>query len=239
MVPALAALAAAALGPVLHHVAVATGDDLPLAISDARCRRCGERLDSLLAACRTCGLSNRRMWLVAAVAAVVALGVASSVGVRWTLAAYMWMVAMTVVLLVTDIDHKRIPNRITYPGTPAGVLLLAAGAVADGTAERLLPALLGGLVYSGVLLVVFLAARGGFGFGDVKLAVPLGVFLVFLGWDRLLVAAFATALLGGIVAAVALVTGSGAKSEIPYGPPMIVGAWIAIVGGSMLTRLLL
>lgn len=177
--------------------------------------------------------------MVSILAGAVGVGVAASIGARWVLPAYLWMVAMTVVLFVTDLDHKRIPNRVTYPGTPIGAALLAAGALLDGNTERILPALAGGAAYGAVLFLVFLAARGGFGFGDVKLAVPLGIFLVYLGWDRLLAAGFVTALAGGVVAVVAVVGGSGAKAEIPYGPPMIVGAWAVVVAGPTITDLFL
>jgi leader peptidase (prepilin peptidase) / N-methyltransferase len=240
LTPLLAGMLGAILGPLLHHVAVATGDDLPLALSEARCRECTVRLEGLTSSCTNCDLSNRRTWIVTALTAVVFGAVAWAVGPVWVLPAFLGLTAMTVVLLVTDIDHKRIPNRVTYPGTPAVVALLVAGAFADGDLGRVPVALAGGLAYSGILLIVFLVARGGFGFGDVKLAVPLGVVLVYLGWSELLVAGFTTAILGGVLAVAALVMGrAGAKSEIPYGPPMIVGAWITIVAGPALTDLIL
>lgn len=240
LVPFVAGLLGAALGPLVHHLAVASGADLPFRPADARCRRCTARLDGLTASCRTCGLSNGRIWVVTATTAALLAAVGWRVGAAWVLPAYLLWAAMTVVLLVTDLDHKRIPNRITYPGTPVAVLLLAVGALADGTIARLPRSLAGGLIYSAVLLVVFVAARGGFGFGDVKLAVPLGVFATYPGWGQLVVAGFTTAALGGLVAIWALVAGGAtAKTEIPYGPPMIVGAWIAVVGGEQLVGIVL
>ncbi|CAN5894750.1 hypothetical protein BH23ACT5_BH23ACT5_19700 [soil metagenome] len=171
---------------------------------------------------------------------LVAAGFAAVLGPVAVLPSYLFLGGMSLVLFLTDVDHKRIPNRITYPGTPLAAALLVTGAVIDGTAAHLGRALAAAAVYTGALFLVYLVSRGGFGFGDVKLAVPLGLFLGFLGWSHLVVAAFATAFLGGIFAVAAVVGGgAGGKSEIPYGPPMIIGAWVAIIGGPELAAWLL
>ena len=234
---ALSALAGLVAGPVVHHVAVQAGADLPFAFSASVCRRCGARA-RLLNRCPSCGLGTTRPIVTSVATGVVAGLVAWSIGPRWVLGAYLWFVAMTVALFLTDIDHKRIPNRITYPGTPIGALLLAAGAAIDGTSTALPRALFGAVVFGGFFLLVFVLARGGFGFGDVKLAVLFGLFTAFLSWIHLFLAGMATAALGGIAALGALLGGAGAKSELPYGPPMILGAWASIVWGSALAGLI-
>jgi len=153
-------------------------------------------------------------------------------GPRWILFAYLFFVAMSATLLLTDLDHKRIPNRITYPGTPIAAVLLMAGAALDGTASLIPRALAAAAVYTLSFFVVYLVARGGFGFGDVKLAVSLGLFTGFLGWDRLLLSGMLTAAAGGVIALLAILFGrAGARTEIPYGPPMIIGALGAIIFG--------
>jgi leader peptidase (prepilin peptidase)/N-methyltransferase len=76
----------------------------------------------------------------------------------------------------------------------------------------------------------------GMGFGDVKLAGVLGMYLGFLGWTEVLVGTFAGFLVGGAVGAVLVVTrGAGRKSMIPFGPSMLVGAWIAVLAGRPLS----
>lgn len=227
-------------GPLIHHLAVQAGADASFAPREAICSRCNDRLRSIIGRCSDCGSLRGRVYGTSVATGVVAAGVAAEIGPRWILVAYLGFVGMSMVLFLTDVDHKRIPNRITYPGTPVAAVLLALGAIADGLLWAMPRALLGAAVYAGVLLVVFVAARGGFGFGDVKLAVVLGIFLVFLGWDRLLLAGFATAILGGLAAVAALVSGrAGRSTEIPYGPPMIVGAWLAIIAGPTLSALVL
>jgi leader peptidase (prepilin peptidase)/N-methyltransferase len=172
---------------------------------------------------------------VAALTAAAASWVAASVGARWVTVAYVYLVGMLAVLFITDLDHKRIPNRITYPGTPIGLALLATGAFLDGTAAGLGRALGGGIVYAAFFLIVFLVARGGLGFGDVKLALPIGAFSAFLGWERLLLAGLVTAAVGGVMAVATLLWGRGGlRAEIPYGPAMIVGGVVAIAAGEFL-----
>lgn len=226
-------------GPLAHHLAVQAGADRPWRLSEAVCRRCRANHGRLAAPCPSCGLSAGRVWLTAAVLAAVSGALAGRIGPRWVLGAYLLFGFLTVALFLTDIDHKRIPNRITYPGTPLAGILLLAGAWLDGTAQAFPRAMGGALVSVGFFFLVYLAARGGFGFGDVKLAALLGLFVAFDGWDRLLVAGFATAVVGGLMALVAVMAGARAKTEIPYGPAMIMGAWITILAGGRLTDLLL
>lgn len=167
------------------------------------------------------------MWLLAAAGAGGAVLVT---GAGWLLPAHLWFVAVTTVLVVTDIDEKLIPNRILYPGTAVAFALLAAGAAAEGRVSDLGPAAIAAAGYFGVLLVVAIVARGGFGMGDVKLAVLLGGFLGFWGWETLATGVLLTGILGGLPAVYLLITRRATRGhEIPYGPPMILGAWLALI----------
>jgi leader peptidase (prepilin peptidase)/N-methyltransferase len=151
-----------------------------------------------------------------------------AVDVDWVLPAYLWFVAVTVTLTLTDIDTKLIPNRILFPGTVIGLVLLLGGAIVeDGPLVR---PLAGGVIYFLLLLVLALIARGGFGFGDVKLAFLLGLFTAYQSWETLIVAAFAAFLLGGLVSAILVVFRiRSRKDSIPFGPYLVAGAYLAIV----------
>ena len=168
-----------------------------------------------------------RATLVSVVTAALFAGTPAVVGVDWTLPAYLWFVAVTVTLFLTDIDTKLIPNRILYPGTVAGLILLVGGGfVEDGPIFR---AVIGGALYFILLLVIALIARGGFGFGDVKLAFLLGLFAAYQSWDTLIVAIFAAFLLGGVVSLILVLTKiRGRKDAIAFGPYLIIGAYVAI-----------
>ena len=173
----------------------------------------------------------KRVALVAAPTALIFAGVPLVVEVDWALPAYLWFVGVTVTLTVTDIDAKLIPNRILFPGTLAGVALLTVGAIIEGGA--IVRALAGGGVYFALLFVIALIARGGFGFGDVKLAFLLGLFTAYQSWDTLIVAVFAAFLLGGVVSLILIVFRlRDRKDSIPFGPYLVAGSYLALAWGA-------
>jgi leader peptidase (prepilin peptidase)/N-methyltransferase len=154
------------------------------------------------------------------------------IGASWVLPAYWWFAGVAITLTLTDLDHQRIPNRILFPGTIVAAILLACGAVLDGEPEGLLRALGGGAAYFALLYLIALAARGGFGFGDVKLALLLGLFLAYRSWTVLVVGAFAAFLIGGVVAVILVVARrAGRKDAIAFGPAMVAGAALALAWG--------
>ncbi len=85
-------------------------------------------------------------------------------------------------------------------------------------------------------LMLFLLTRGrGMGFGDVKLAFPLGLLL---GWPNTLVALFLSFLIGASVGIVTIIDGKKKlKSAVPFGPFLVIGALIALLWGSQLVRM--
>jgi len=149
--------------------------------------------------------------------------------------AYLYLAAVSVALAAIDLDTRRLPDVIVLPSyLVLGVLLALASAV-TGEWSSLLRALAGG---GALWLAYFLAAvakPGGMGFGDVKLAGVIGLTLGWLGWGTLAVGAFAAFLLGGLFAVVLLVAGrAGRASAIPFGPWMLLGAWVGIFSGNAL-----
>jgi leader peptidase (prepilin peptidase)/N-methyltransferase len=155
------------------------------------------------------------------------------IGVTWTLPAYLWFAWLTMTLTITDLDSKLIPNRILFPGTAIGAALLVAGALLDGEPEAVGRSFAGAIASFLVLYLVARLARGDFGLGDVKLALLLGMFTAYQGWEELVVGLFAAFILGGVVSIVLLVTGTRRrKDSIPFGPFLVAGAYLALAWGS-------
>jgi leader peptidase (prepilin peptidase)/N-methyltransferase len=225
-----------ALGPFLHGLAVQAGSGLPFRFGVLSCPRGHDPVRAYFRC--SCGRLRWREIFTAMLTAAVFSLMTVAVGWRATLVAYLVMAAVTTILIVTDLDHFRIPNRVLYPGTAACLALLAGGAAIEGRSADLLRALAGGAVYFTLFLLVYLAARGeGFGFGDVKLAVLLGSFGAFLGWRVLAWSLLLTGILGGIPALVLLAMGRSRHTAIPYGPPLILGTWAAVIFSGTLAGL--
>lgn len=163
----------------------------------------------------------------------------------WLVAgACLYFVVMAVRLTVIDVRSHLLPNRIVFPSyAVAGVLLLAAAMVVFFSGAGLGPGAEASLfgvpglrvVASGLLLWLFyfvlrVIHPPGMGFGDVKLAGVLGLYLGYLGWSHVFAGTFAAFLLGGLWSLVILMTRRGTlRSAIPFGPFMLAGAAAAMV----------
>lgn len=220
------------LGLAAHDLAIQSlSDDTPLRPFMGVCRVCGHNRGWFHGRCQVCGTAIGREPIVALVSAAVAAGFLLTVGPDWELIPYLGFLLLTMALIVTDLEQFRIVDRVNIPGTVVLAVVLLTGSAITGEWSSLLRGLGGGLAYFAGASIVFMVARGrGFGAGDVKLAVQLGMFTAYLGWSVLGWAVFSTALIGGVVALVLVLAGAAnRKTELPYGPPMILGAWTAIV----------
>ncbi|RZU64114.1 leader peptidase (prepilin peptidase)/N-methyltransferase [Microterricola gilva] len=148
------------------------------------------------------------------------------------LLAYLYLAAISIALALIDIDTHRLPNAIVLPSYVVAAVLLAASGLMAQDFDALLWTAIGGIAMWMAYFVMAFIYPAGMGFGDVKLAGVLGLYLGFLGLGPLLVGAFAAFVLGGIFAVVLLITKrAGRKSGIPFGPWMLLGAWLGIFWG--------
>lgn len=161
-------------------------------------------------------------------AVVVAFGIVAlamvptrfdSVGER---ALFGFYFAALVLLMATDLDQRLMPDVVTLPLMALGLAALAWGG--DSLVSRESPwlAIAGAVAVPGILLLISLPfGEGAFGLGDVKLLVSVGLVA---GLARIVLAAFAGALLGGVGIVVLLAARRVTlKSYIPFGPFLIAG----------------
>jgi leader peptidase (prepilin peptidase)/N-methyltransferase len=160
----------------------------------------------------------------------VAFGaVAASTGLSWRLPAMLYLAAISIALTLIDLEVFRLPDAIVLPSYPIAAALLTLAALAEGDPRRLLGAAIAGLCLFGFYFLLWLVYPRGMGFGDVKLAGVLGLYLGWFGWEYAVCGAFFGFLLGGLVGVLLMVLGrAGRKTQIPFGPYMIVGAWLAL-----------
>ena len=191
--------------------------------------------------CRDCGTAISARYPAVELGTAVVFGVlAWHFGFDWALPAYLYLGAISVALAMIDIDVHRLPNAIVLPSYGVAATLLLLAAALTGEWASLLRAGLGGAALFAVYFLLAFIYPAGMGFGDVKLAGVLGIYLGWLGWGVLLVGGFLGFLLGGVMgAALMAVNKVGRKSKIPFGPFMLAGALIAIlVGGRIFDKYL-
>ncbi|MEU8759770.1 A24 family peptidase [Streptomyces sp. NPDC048659] len=167
------------------------------------------------------------------VTALVCAALAAAGGPRPEVA--VWLLAAPVGILLAWVDARvhRLPDPLTLSLAAALPPLLGAAALLPYAAGSWRHALLGALVLGGGYLLLHLTHPAGLGFGDVKLAVPLGAALGWYGWGVLFAGAFAGFLLGSLYGlGLVLARRAGRGSAIPFGPFMLGGALLGLLLGA-------
>jgi leader peptidase (prepilin peptidase)/N-methyltransferase len=145
--------------------------------------------------------------------------------------------AILIALFVIDLDHKRLPDALTYLLYPVAVI----GLVLDGlvTGHWSIGSALAG---AGIWLLAiggiwFLSGGRGMGMGDVKLAPALGLMLGWVGFGSAVVGLMGAWLIGGVVA-IGLMISRRARSgtAIPFGPFLIAGFALGLFAGAGITE---
>lgn len=142
---------------------------------------------------------------------------------------YFAFIASLIVITFIDLDHQIIPDVISLPGIPLG--LLASFALPDITYKE---SLIGIAAGGGLLLAVamgyeFLAKKEGMGGGDIKLLAMIGAFL---GWKAVLFTIFSGSLIGTVIGiSLMAAQGKDSKYAIPFGPFLSMGALLYLFFG--------
>lgn len=158
-------------------------------------------------------------------------------GPDWPFLIYALFCSALIVITFIDLDFQIIPDRISLPGIPLGLL---AGslilpdpfmrAVSLGWKDSLIGAV------SGFLFYYFIAFAGekifkkeAMGGGDIKMMAMVGGFL---GWKGVILTTFMGSFFGSIAGVfMMLVRGREKGSQIPFGPFLALGAAISLFFG--------
>jgi leader peptidase (prepilin peptidase) / N-methyltransferase len=233
----LAALFGAIIGSFLNVVIWRLPRGENLAKPPSHCPNCEARIKPydnipivswliLRGKCRNCGthISARYPAVEALTALLLALVV-----IKFGPDKDFWLGAVFVLVLIPvafiDLDHRIIPNKITYPAAVIGLILVAV-IYPDDIVEH---------VISGVAAFMFLfiaavAYPAGMGMGDVKLALVMGIYL-----GRNVGPAMLAGLFLGSVVGVAIIARKGAKegrkTAVPFGPFLALGGLVGLFFG--------
>jgi len=157
-------------------------------------------------------------------------GLCGVLAARFELGAYFWTHLIFISLLtlasLVDLYERIIPNEVVVAGLAIGLLLLIT---APFESRPWSDALIGSVAAFGFFLILAILVKGGMGFGDVKLAAVIGLFLGVKWVGMGLVLSF---LAGGLVGVALLVLRRvGRKAMIPFGPFLAIGAVVTVLYG--------
>ena len=173
------------------------------------------------------------VWLAVATAAVWALLAIARDGAPAApedLPAYLAVGLLGVAMAYIDLRTQLLPDWLTLTALGAGgAWLTVAAALTDswGAYGRAWAAAGACLAF---YLLLALLRPADLGLGDVKLSVSLGLVLGWAGWAAVVSGVFLAFLVGGVVGIALLAVGrAGRRTSLPFGPPMLVGALLALL----------
>jgi leader peptidase (prepilin peptidase)/N-methyltransferase len=208
-------------------VPIANRDNVPVVswlVLRGRCRHCHEAI-------------SIRYPVVESLTAALFAGAALRFGFDWALPAYLVFLAGLLALACTDLELLLLPKRIVYPTLVlvSGLLFLAAAITGDWHQSR--DAFASGAVAFAVFFTLNFINPRWLGFGDVRLALLIGVGLGWLGPGTALLGFFLGFLLGALIGVgLILARRIGRRSPVPFGVFLSAGAVLAVFAGEPILR---
>ena len=142
-----------------------------------------------------------------------------------------------IMLMVIDLEHRLILNKIVYPAAVVAliisVLLPQPGIISFPGPEFIngaVNSIIGGAIGLVLLLIPAVISRGGMGWGDIKMAALIGLVT---GFPLVFVALFLGVVIGGLVAGILLLLKIKKRKEaIPFGPFLSVATIATLLWGN-------
>ena len=142
-------------------------------------------------------------------------------------------ICLFIVILVIDLEHRLVLNKIVFPAMVVA-LLLSTFFTIFSTQPEIVPEIQDAASGGGIGLILFLLvviiSRGGMGWGDVKLAALIGLVT---GLPLVFVALLMGVILGGVVAVLLLALKIKRRKEaIPFAPFLSLATIATLLWGN-------
>lgn len=148
---------------------------------------------------------------------------------------YLLISCFLIIIFIYDLKHYLIPDQIIYPAIGLAFLyqlfFTSYGLqVTDYELSQFANFILAGFGVAIFFFLIWFISRGKWmGFGDVKLGLLMGLFL---GYPNILLALFSAFLIGAIIGiGLILFKKKQLKSQVPFGPFLVIGTFIALFWG--------
>lgn len=155
-------------------------------------------------------------------------------GSSWVVVPFLVLFAALLVVSVIDVEHFRIPDRIVFPALGASLPLIVVVSFVEGASRSITFALIGAATYFALLFLAHLVYPAGMGFGDVKLALLMGLYLGWIVPDAiravtlvlfgLMIGCLLGVIVGGVLALV-----RRKNAAFPFGPALAASTVIAVL----------
>jgi leader peptidase (prepilin peptidase)/N-methyltransferase len=136
-------------------------------------------------------------------------------------------VPMIGLLAAIDVTTRQLPRAISYAACVLALPLLSFDARADG--DGTWSAARGALLMVAITAVFRLVGRGSLGRGDVHFSPLLGAVAGWFGAREVVATWLATAMLGGFVAMIIVLSGRDRRTRFAYGPLLLLGLCVALL----------
>jgi leader peptidase (prepilin peptidase) / N-methyltransferase len=183
------------------------------------------------------GLPGR--WLAVELGTAACFGaVAARYGATLVVIPLLVLAAALVMVTVVDLQLLRIPDRITFPALGLSIPLIMAVSLWYGEADALRGAGVGMVAYFVLLFVPHLVYPKGMGFGDVKLALLMGLHLGWLGWSeagpiagpvRIVLYALIVGSALGAVFGIIVSVATRRRGAFPFGPALAAACLVMVM----------
>jgi leader peptidase (prepilin peptidase)/N-methyltransferase len=192
-----------------------------------RCRFCKEKI-------------SLRYPVVESVNAILYITVLWRFGPGWHTLVYCGLCSALVVITFIDLDFQIIPDRITLPALPVGLIagsFLLPDPFLRDTMLGIQGSFIGLATGGGLFYAIAVLSRGGMGGGDVKMMAMVGAFM---GWKSVLLTTFVGSLVGSVLGIFLIIfKGKGRKTKIPFGPFLAFGTLVTLFSGQELLDIFL
>lgn len=139
-----------------------------------------------------------------------------------------------IVIFVYDLKHYIIPDKVVYSAIAFSIIYIVfCFLFAINGSSLLIQHFLSAFLSAAFFLLIVLISKGRWmGIGDIKLAFLMGLVL---GWPNILVALFLAFFMGAFIGMILiLLKKKNLKSEIPFGPFLVLGTFFALFWGQIM-----
>lgn len=177
--------------------------------------------------------------LLCTVAALACAGLGWRFPGSAALPAFLLLALVGPLLAAVDLASSRLPEALTLPTAAGTGALLAAAAAATGSWADLGRAVVAAAALFCGYLLLALTSGNRLGGGDVTLAGVLGLALGWVSWPAVLLGALLPWLVQAPFALrLRLDRRPGRRTELPFGPALLAGAYLTLLGPAALAALL-